>query len=62
MAVRPSLLLLDEPLADLDEKGIAAVCHALESLPDATVLIASPVPLPDALSTRLYAMAQDNAS
>jgi len=50
--LRPKLLLLDEPLADLDESGTRCVGEALAELSDATVLIASPIPLPDGLVAR----------
>jgi len=43
----PKLLLLDEPLADLDEAGIEAVRLALAKLNDSTIVIASPTTLPD---------------
>ncbi len=48
----PRLLLLDEPLADLDEAGIETVSAAIASLENTTVLISSPIPLPDGLVTR----------
>ncbi len=56
LAVRPDLLLLDEPLADLDEAGIAAVCRALSALPNTTILIASPVPLPADFSVTSFVL------
>jgi len=52
LAIEPRLLLLDEPLADIDATGIAAVIDALNRLPDITLIIASPVDLPDGLVTR----------
>ncbi|MFP6764967.1 MAG: ABC transporter ATP-binding protein [Planctomycetaceae bacterium] len=42
----PSLLLLDEPLADLDTAGIDCVRAAFAALPDSTIVIGSPTPLP----------------
>ena len=51
LAIQPQLLLLDEPLADLDGDGVEAVCRVLAELPDVTMLIASPTPLPDNLCT-----------
>ena len=44
--LKPQLLLLDEPLAELDAAGIDCVRQALAALPDSTILIASPTPLP----------------
>ena len=40
--VQPDLLLLDEPLADIDAAGIEAVRQMLAALPDTTVLLAAP--------------------
>ncbi len=42
----PKLLLLDEPLADLDQQGIECVARSLQELSDSTIIISSPVPLP----------------
>ena len=47
MILAPPLLLLDEPFAEMDSKGIEATCHYLNSLEGTTILIASPTPLPD---------------
>ena len=47
--LRPKLLLLDEPFAELDESGVTAVRGAIEELSDSTILIASPTPLSDGL-------------
>jgi ABC-type Mn2+/Zn2+ transport system ATPase subunit len=46
IAPRPQLLLLDEPLAELDEAGAADVMNALSQLQQTTILIASPTALP----------------
>lgn len=50
--LQPALLLLDEPFADLDPSGISHIQAAIAALPDCTVLIASPTPLPEPLSHR----------
>jgi tungstate transport system ATP-binding protein len=57
LALRPPLLLLDEPLADLDTRGTAALLDALNSLPQSTVLMASPTDLPPGLVERSEPMA-----
>lgn len=56
--LKPRLLLLDEPLADLDETGITAVCLALAGLRDSTIVIASPIPLPDGFANRTIKLTQ----
>jgi energy-coupling factor transporter ATP-binding protein EcfA2 len=56
MVLRPRLLLLDEPLAELDGDGVRAVCEAIEELSDSTVLIASPRALPEGVAPRVYQM------
>ena len=55
-AVQPSLMLLDEPFAELDQQGVHLVSHALGLIPRTTVVISSPSALPPALSVRIYAM------
>jgi len=56
--VRPRLLLLDEPLADLDARGAVVVADALGSLKDCTILVASPTALPHGLATRCFWMGE----
>ncbi len=49
----PSLLLLDEPFAEMDSNGIELVCRYLRELQmthSTTLIIASPTPLPDSLA------------
>lgn len=48
--LNPKLLLLDEPLADLDQQGMDCVVRSLKELRDSTILISSPVPLPSAFT------------
>ena len=54
LALEPQLLMLDEPLADLDDEGIADVCRALEHLSQSTIIVASPVTPPSQLSARHF--------
>lgn len=51
LAVEPGLLLLDEPLADLDNDGVARVLEVLGELSETTVVVASPTSPPDGLVT-----------
>jgi energy-coupling factor transporter ATP-binding protein EcfA2 len=54
LAVEPPLLTLDEPLADMDRDGVTRLGKILGDLTDATVVIASPLPLPEGLVDRTY--------
>ncbi len=54
MIIRPRLLLLDEPLADMDASGTAAVAAALDDLQESTILVASPTEVLQGLTTRTY--------
>ncbi len=58
LAYRPRLLLLDEPLADLDPTASKTVCDALNSLQDTTLVIATPTELPSTLSATTYYLTQ----
>ena len=53
MALEPQLLLLDEPLSDLDEQGAAQFARAMAQLDSLTVVIASPVELPNGICDRI---------
>lgn len=57
LVLKPRLLLLDEPLADLDAESAAAVREAVGELTETTVVVASPTELPDGLTTRNYRLA-----
>lgn len=52
LAIAPRLLLLDEPLGDLDQAGIEAISLALATYPEMSVLIATPAELPRGLMGR----------
>ena len=55
LARRPKLLILDEPLAELDPAAVDNVCQTLDQLTDTTIMLASPVELPSELnSTRFH--------
>ena len=56
LAMRPQLLLLDEPLADLDDYASEIVCDVLSQLPDTTLVIASPVALPEGLAETVFTL------
>jgi len=51
-AIEPDVLLLDEPLSDMDEEGVGRVKKGLDELAGATVLIASPTGLPEGFCLR----------
>ncbi|MFT5325160.1 MAG: ABC-type nitrate/sulfonate/bicarbonate transport system ATPase subunit [Planctomycetaceae bacterium] len=48
--LEPELLLLDEPLADLDAAGAELVAQSLKELSGSTILLSSPTPLPQKLT------------
>ena len=56
--LRPKLLLLDEPLADLDEHGTVCVRQALSQLSESTVVIAAPTQLPPGFVARTVELGQ----
>ena len=54
MALEPALLLLDEPLSDMDNDGAAQFTAALSRLDELTVVIATPTELPEGLMDSSY--------
>lgn len=52
MILRPHVLLLDEPLADLDDAGTELLIKAMDAVPESTVVIASPIELPPGVAGR----------
>jgi len=54
LACRPRLLLLDEPLAELDPNAADTVCQLLHNLPETTIVISSPIKTPLAFPTTIY--------
>ncbi len=52
LVIKPRLLLLDEPLAEIDDEGVQAIEMALAQLPDTTIVVASPIGLPDGFVQR----------
>jgi tungstate transport system ATP-binding protein len=56
LAVEPRLLLLDEPLAELDNQACEIVCQLLSDLPQTTMVVASPTPLPGPFGEVTYTL------
>jgi len=54
LACRPRLLLLDEPLAELDPNASETVCQLLHNLTETTIVISSPSATPLAFPTTIY--------
>ena len=54
LVLKPRLLLLDEPMAELDHEGIVSFCAALRELTGTTILFASPAELPQGVTTKDY--------
>ena len=52
----PAVLLLDEPLAELDPDGVAAVAHQLAESHGTTVVLTSPVVPPDGIATHVHVL------
>lgn len=59
LAIDPKLILLDEPLEEVDAAGIDAICGVLaEIAARTTILVSSPVPPPAGLAARIVELAQ----
>ena len=56
LALEPRLLLLDEPLAELDNQACEIVCQLLADLPQTTMVVASPTPLPGSLGEVTFSL------
>jgi tungstate transport system ATP-binding protein len=56
LAMQPRLLLLDEPLAELDNQACDIVCELLASLEQTTIVVTSPTPLPGVLGEVTYTL------
>ncbi len=52
LAIGPRLLLLDEPLAEIDEAGVESIGEVLARLGDTAIVIASPTDLPEGFVER----------
>lgn len=59
MVRTPRLLLLDEPLADLDALGTAAVAQAVHELTQTTIIVTSPTGLRPPLATREFKLSSE---
>ncbi len=54
IAIRPQVLLLDEPLAEMDLSGADCLGRILDELTGTTILFSSPISLPDRFVNRTY--------
>ncbi|MCG8449351.1 MAG: ATP-binding cassette domain-containing protein [Pirellulales bacterium] len=54
LACQPRLLILDEPLAELDKQAANTVCQVLNDLSNTTILVASPVEPPPELDCQTH--------
>lgn len=54
LILRPQLLLLDEPLAELDQVGTSLFASALGQLAESTILMTSPLDVPAGLATQVF--------
>lgn len=58
LAIEPSLLLLDEPLSDLDAEGTEAVAEVLNDLGHTTVVLTSLIDLSADMTTRTFRLGE----
>ena len=56
LVLAPAVLLLDEPLAELDLDGMTTVSRQLGALNGTTVVLTSPVVPPDDLATHVHTL------
>ena len=56
-AIEPDVLLLAEPLSDMDVEGVARLSKGMDELASSTILIASPTRLPEGFCLRNYELA-----
>ncbi len=61
MILEPRLLLLDEPLSDIDQAGAASIAAGLDELPHCTILVASPTEVLQGLTTRTHRLKSPTA-
>jgi len=54
LILQPALLILDEPLAEIDQDGVTSIASALDWLEESTILITSPTSLPSSLASRTH--------
>ncbi len=57
MAIRPELLIVDEPFAELDRAGMERITTCLNALAETTIVWSSPLLPPKALESRVYSLA-----
>ena len=58
VATKPALLLLDEPFAEVDNRGRVALLELLADAPDTTVVFTSPAPVADEFVTQSIELQQ----
>lgn len=56
LVLQPAVMLLDEPLADLDAAGVDCLSGVIEQLTESTILVVSPSALPEHLGLRMFGL------